>query len=166
MKRELIINGKTYPVEAVNMDGSRLAFVFEGKEYVFSQRKSRAGLVLVNDHRNHVVRCSRTARNVQVNVGSLEAFVEVPGAGRTKKTGGSGSGSLKSPMPGNIYKIFAKEGSLVKKGDKILILEAMKMEHTLTANSDGRLTKIFYKEGDQVEGDVALAAITPEEESE
>jgi biotin carboxyl carrier protein len=39
----------------------------------------------------------------------------------------------------------------------------MKMEHTLRANRDGRLTKIFFKEGDQVEGDVELAAITSEE---
>ena len=166
MKRELIINGKTFQVDAVNMDGQELSFVFEGKEYVFCQRKSKAGLVVVNDHQNHVVSCSRTARSVQVNIGALEAFIEVPGAVRTKKSGGSGSGSLKSPMPGNIFKIFAKEGSRVKKGDKILILEAMKMEHTLTANTDGRLTKIFYKEGDQVEGDVELAVITPAEETE
>ncbi len=165
MKRELIINGKTYQVDAVNMDGHELSFVFEGKDYVFKQRKNKSRLVITNDHLNHVVRCSRTARNVQVNIGPLEAFVELPGAVRAKKSGG-GSGSLKSSMPGNIFKIFVTEGSLVKKGDKILILEAMKMEHTMTANTDGRLTKIFYKEGDQVEGDVELAAITPEKDAE
>jgi biotin carboxyl carrier protein len=166
VKRELIINGKTCQVDDVKIDGSELRFVFEGKAYVFSQRKGTTGLMMTHDHQNHVVSCSRTARNVQVNIGSLEAFVEVPGAVRTKKAGSGGSGSLKSPMPGNIYKIFAREGSRVKKGDKILILEAMKMEHTLTAGMDGRLTKLFYQEGDQVEGEVELAVITPGEETE
>jgi biotin carboxyl carrier protein len=163
VKRELIINGNRCQVEAVKTDGSRLSFRFEGRDYSFTKQKGPAELVIVGDDRkNHVVRCSRTARNVQVNIGPLEAFIEVPEAGRSKKAA-SGGGSLKSPMPGIIFKIFAEEGSLVKAGDKILILEAMKMEHTLRANRDGRLTKIFFKEGDQVEGDVELAAITSEE---
>ena len=148
------------------MDAHELSFTLAGKEYTFLRQKNSARLVIVNENKNHVVRCSRTSRNVQINIGSLEAFVEVPSVSRAKKSAAGDGGSLKSPMPGVIYKIFAKEGSLVKKGEKILILEAMKMEHTLTANVDGRLTKIFYREGDQVEGDVELAAITPEEETE
>ncbi|MEW6078545.1 MAG: biotin/lipoyl-containing protein [Thermodesulfobacteriota bacterium] len=162
MKRELIINGDRYQVEAVKTDGNRLSFHFDGREYHFSKRQGPAELVITENNRNHVVRCSRSSRNVQVNIGPLEAFIEVPEVSRSKKSA-SGGGSLKSPMPGIIFKIFAEEGSLVKAGDKILILEAMKMEHTLRANRDGRLTKIFFKEGDQVEGDVELAAIASEE---
>ncbi len=166
MKRELVINGKPVEVAAVNLDGQELSFTFAGKDYVFLRQKGPARPVIVDGKGNHVVRCSRIAGKVQVNIGPLEAVVEVPGVSRSRQGGAGDGGSLKSPMPGKIYKIIAQEGSHVKKGDKILILEAMKMEHTLVAHCDGTLAKIFFNEGDQVEGDVELAAITAEEETD
>ena len=166
MKRELTINGDRICVDVIEVDDSQVRFAFDGRQYVFLRHKGPASLVIANDNKPYRVQCSRTVRGVQVNIGALEAFVEVPTISRSKKSGAEGSGSLKSPMPGNIFKIFAKEGDRVKKGDKILILEAMKMEHTLTANRDGLLTKLFFAEGDQVEGDVELAAITAKEDAE
>ncbi len=167
MKRELIIDGDKIQIESIAMDADELAFELDGKTYSFSKQKNQQNLVLMQDNKNQVVQCcaagqqtsGQTSKKVQVNIGSLEAVVEVPGASRSKKSSSGGQGSLKSPMPGKILKIMAEEGCQVKKGDKILIMEAMKMEHTLKANQDGKLTKIFFKEGDQVEGDVELAAI-------
>jgi biotin carboxyl carrier protein len=49
----------------------------------------------------------------------------------------SRQGQLTSPMPGKIIKLLVKEGATVSKGDPLLVLEAMKMEHTLTAHGDG-----------------------------
>ena len=57
---------------------------------------------------------------------------------------------VKSFIPGTISKIFVKEGQIVKKGQRLLILEAMKMMNNITAYSDGVLGKIHVKEGDRI----------------
>lgn len=54
---------------------------------------------------------------------------------------------LKSPMPGNIWKITSKEGQEVKAGDVLLILEAMKMENEIVAPRDGVISSIPVEEG-------------------
>ena len=59
-------------------------------------------------------------------------------------------GSLQAPMPGKIIKVLVQEKQSVKKGEVLLIMEAMKMEHKITAPKEGQLNKIFYKEGDRV----------------
>jgi len=60
------------------------------------------------------------------------------------------TGSLAAPMPGRVIKLFVEQGAHVKKGDPLLILEAMKMEHTITAPSDGTIKEIHYAAGEQV----------------
>ena len=58
-----------------------------------------------------------------------------------------------------ILKIFIKEGSEVEPGTPILVMEAMKMEHTIKASKKGVVEKIHYKEGDQVQGGVELVKL-------
>lgn len=53
-------------------------------------------------------------------------------------------------IPGNIPKVFVKEGKKVKEGQKLLILEAMKMKNMIFADRDETIKKIHVKEGDQV----------------
>ena len=76
-------------------------------------------------------------------------------------------GGLTSPMPGKVVKVFVNEGAAVKKGDLILILEAMKMEHKILAPEDGLVKKLFFKEGERVGQEVELVEIkaSPEAES-
>jgi 3-methylcrotonyl-CoA carboxylase alpha subunit len=59
-------------------------------------------------------------------------------------------GSLAAPMPGRVIKLMVEPGAGVKKGQPLLILEAMKMEHTITAPADGTVKEILYAAGDQV----------------
>jgi 3-methylcrotonyl-CoA carboxylase alpha subunit len=69
---------------------------------------------------------------------------------------------MMSPMPGKIFKVLKEVGEKVNKGDTILIMEAMKMEHPVKATSDGVIDNIFYKEGTQVDGGVELVSIIAE----
>jgi 3-methylcrotonyl-CoA carboxylase alpha subunit len=62
----------------------------------------------------------------------------------------TGGGSLAAPMPGRVIKLFVEPGAKVKRGEPLLILEAMKMEHTITAPSDGTVKEIHYAAGEQV----------------
>ena len=60
------------------------------------------------------------------------------------------AGSLTAPMPGRIVKVMTKPGAKVGKGEALLILEAMKMEHTITAPADGTVKTVHYAAGEQV----------------
>lgn len=65
---------------------------------------------------------------------------------------------VKAPMPGLILNLSVANGSTVKKGDKILVLEAMKMENDIVATADGVVT-YAVKKGDNVESGAVLAFI-------
>jgi biotin carboxyl carrier protein len=69
----------------------------------------------------------------------------------------SGTYEVKSPLPGNIMNVFVKENDEVKKGDKLLMYEAMKMENIIYAEKEGIIAKIRVKPGDNIlEGDVLM----------
>jgi len=59
--------------------------------------------------------------------------------------------NIKAPMPGLVLNIIIKEGDVVKKGDGLLVLEAMKMENLIKAQSDGKVKKIHIAKGAKVE---------------
>jgi len=78
---------------------------------------------------------------------------------------GSSSGDiLKSPMPGKVIKIQAQPGASVKKGDVLLIVEAMKMENNLLAPRDGVVEGVYTKEGEMVDGSKLLLKLVDIEE--
>ncbi len=66
---------------------------------------------------------------------------------RARAKPAAGDGAILSPMPGKIVSVAAKAGAKLKKGDPILVLEAMKMEHTLTAPFDGKLVELNAQSG-------------------
>jgi len=68
-----------------------------------------------------------------------------------------GAGSIKSPLPGVILDVYVKEGDLVKMGQKLLMLEAMKMENNIEADKAGKVVSIMKHKGDSVmEGEVLI----------
>jgi 3-methylcrotonyl-CoA carboxylase alpha subunit len=68
-------------------------------------------------------------------------------------------GSLLSPMPGKVIDVLVNTGDVVKKGTPLLILEAMKMEHTITAPMDGTVTTLHYAAGDMLDEGVELLVV-------
>jgi len=101
------------------------------------------------------------------NDGGIDDIVFVDGEMRTLRrvdprdvsladAGAAGDGSVKSPLPGKIIDVKVKEGASVSRGDALLVLEAMKMEHTLSAPSDGKVKRVIYNVGDQVAEGVDL----------
>ena len=70
-------------------------------------------------------------------------------------------GSLSAPMPGKVIALNVKKGSKVKAGDVLVILEAMKMEHSIKALEDGVVSKILISKNDQVENGAPLMTVDP-----
>ena len=76
----------------------------------------------------------------------------------------SGSGNvIEAPMPGVVRTVTAQPGQTVSKGDKLAVLEAMKMEHALLAVRDGTIAAVLVAEGDQVLAGAALIQLVEEE---
>jgi len=68
-----------------------------------------------------------------------------------------GTGNIKSPLPGVILDLYVREGDMVKIGQKLLMLEAMKMENIINADKEGKVTSIKAGKGDSVmEGDILI----------
>lgn len=67
---------------------------------------------------------------------------------------------IKAPMPGLVLNVLVSEGTEVKKGDNLLVLEAMKMENMIKSPTDGVIKKIEVKQGDKVEKNELLVVFS------
>lgn len=76
-----------------------------------------------------------------------------------KAAGQSGNYFVKAPMPGKIKEIFVSKGNMVKKGEPILILEAMKMQNQVLASTDSTVLDVKVKEDQTVLGDQELIVL-------
>ncbi len=68
-------------------------------------------------------------------------------------------GAVTSPMQGTILKVNVKVGDIVKKGDVIAVLEAMKMENDIVAHSSGTVKAVYAQKGKNVDANAVLAVI-------
>lgn len=76
-----------------------------------------------------------------------------------KTSGSAGAVKITAPMPGKIVAVKAQAGASVKKGDAVLVLEAMKMENEICAAQDGVIASVEVAVGDMVEGGDVLATM-------
>lgn len=85
---------------------------------------------------------------------------------RRHKPGGTvgakgGSGDARAPMPGQIVEVSVAPGDVVEAGQKLLVLEAMKMQQTITAGISGTVMSVSVKAGDQVTDGQNMVTIAP-----
>ena len=71
------------------------------------------------------------------------------------------SGGLTAPMPGKVVELKVKVGDSISKGDAVVILEAMKMEHEVNAPADGKVSEIYIKKEEQLENGALLMIVDP-----
>jgi 3-methylcrotonyl-CoA carboxylase alpha subunit len=76
--------------------------------------------------------------------------------------GEADEGRLTAPMPGKIIALLVSAGERVVKGTPLLIMEAMKMEHTIIAPGDGTVSELLYAVGDQVDEGAQLLSLSVE----
>ncbi len=134
------IGGKPTRVSRYGCDGDRLWFVEHGGHLRRARVTSAAGKTWV------------------LSEGLLLALVEEP---RFAEVGHArAAGGLVAPMPGKVVKVLASVGQDVLAGAPLVVLEAMKMEHTVRASESGIVRAVHVVVGDQVDGDRLLAVVT------
>ena len=156
MTNKYYLNGEKEALEKIETSFDQgypcLSFSFKGKDYFFQILKQSCDyLILQWEQQRFKIFFFQDQFLVRDKLATIVKDKLV----RQKKKNQE-AGDIISPMPGRILKVMVTEGSTVKSGDSLLILEAMKMEHTLKAPRDGKVGKIFFKEGQLVEGGVEL----------
>lgn len=160
---ELMIDGKLVLVkDVVKSSPTSVSFTLNDKNYQFDfvHKESSDQIYLQEQIGNQEIKKGQTRRILKVAPYFISSYgdeivIERPKKIRTKKHH-QDMGQMLSPMPGKILKIMVTEGQDVKARDPLLVMEAMKMEHTIFASKDGKIGKIYFKEGDQVSGGVEL----------
>jgi 3-methylcrotonyl-CoA carboxylase alpha subunit len=146
----LFVEGESEHPVRVLFSASGLRLAVHGKEHAFAGKPlDDAALSIRLDERTYRARVLRDGDDWHVFAGGDYRRL-------TLRHGLSGQdeearrGSLAAPMPGRIVQVMSRPGETVKKGQPLLILEAMKMEHTVTAPADGIVKEIHFAAGEQV----------------
>jgi 3-methylcrotonyl-CoA carboxylase alpha subunit len=138
----LEIDGKKVEVDGTLGEDGRLSALVGGMKHgVFFFASGHAFDLFVDGHRYHI------------------ALPDPLSA----ETAEAAAGGLTAPMPGTIRALLAEDGATVEKGQALVILEAMKMEHTIRAPSAGVVKSLHYPVGAMVEAGAVLVEFEPEE---
>ncbi len=141
-KYKLKINGNIYNAEVISVDDNIAHVEINGSTYAVELDKA--------------IKTSKTPTLVRSNaVPSTDSHPSV--AKTSSPAGPKGGGTIKSPLPGVVLNILVKPGDQVKIGQRLLILEAMKMENNIDADKEGKVVSVAKNKGDSVmEGDVLV----------
>ena len=122
-----------------------------------------------NDMKNYTVTVNGNVYDVTVEEGASTGAVSAPAApkaapkaaaaAKPAATGIAGSVKINAPMPGKIVDVKVKVGDAVKKGQTVLVLEAMKMENDIVAPEDGTVASINAAVGSAVEAGETIATL-------
>ena len=124
-----------------------------------------------NDMKNYTITVNGNVYDVTVEEGASTGAVSAPAApkaapkaaaapaAKPAATGTAGSVKINAPMPGKIVDVKVKVGDAVKKGQTVLVLEAMKMENEICAPQDGTVATVECAAGDSVESGKVLVSM-------
>jgi biotin carboxyl carrier protein len=136
------INGNQYNAEVLSIEDNIAEIEINGTKYIVEVDKDM-----------QPVKTPKLVRSVSVP--STDAHPSV--AKTSNPSSPKGAGTIKSPLPGVILELFVKEGDMVKIGQRLLVLEAMKMENNIEADKAGIVVSIAKNKGDSVmEGDILM----------
>ncbi|MGI6314123.1 MAG: biotin/lipoyl-containing protein [Candidatus Cryptobacteroides sp.] len=156
------INGKTYEVSVNSVKDGIADVSVNGVNYNVEIENAPASVQAPAPAATAAQTIAASAP-VQSAPASAKAPASTPtpalaSASATASAPATGGSKITSPLPGVVIELCVKEGEAVKRGQKLLVLEAMKMENEIQAESDGTVSKLFVNKGDSVlEGaDLAL----------
>jgi 3-methylcrotonyl-CoA carboxylase alpha subunit len=163
---ELLIQDQQYAVGVEQLGrGSTLRYLIHSEERAIRAQGKIVGQELHAEIDGHRMRVSigenKTTYTLYTQGIGIQFSLIEPDLGDEDE--GESAGALEAPMNGTIVDIVATLGATVKKGDTLLIMEAMKMEHTIRAPRDGQVVEFYYQIGDLVNGGAEMLNFEAEE---
>jgi biotin carboxyl carrier protein len=141
-KFKFTINGNEYAADVISIEENTAEVAINGVSYTVEI-----------DQKMQTVKTPKLVRTPAVPSTDSHPSVSKTASPSAPK----GTGSIKSPLPGVILDIYVREGDTVKIGQKLIMLEAMKMENNINADKEGRVASIKVSKGDSVmEGDILI----------
>ena len=144
------IDGKNFNVELLKKYGSN-TFSFAVNQKLMQvniEVDNEKNLLIAYDGLTYQIEVTNETKKM------LSKFIQM-----SSSSNHSGAGKMKAPMPGMVVKILTQEGAEVNIGDKLIIIEAMKMENSLSSPVAGIVKSIKVKEGTAVEKDAVMIEI-------
>ncbi len=165
MNVTLHIDGKPVTLEKVSRKTQEVSFALNGAIYVFRSARLPDGSFLLEREVKPGVWQRISGQTWQgkdfkrVQLGALEAKISELKAGTTSS--GESALSPTAPMPGVIRQVLVNKGDKVAKGQPLIVMEAMKLQTTLSAGGEGTVEAVMVKAGDLVTEGAELVKLTP-----
>ena len=133
-------------------------FLFSNNKEAFIYSSDEDGIDMIFDGKRHYSRVTVSKNNILVHMPFGDVMLELKP--RFKMPGTEITiGGLIAPLPGKVIDVKVKKGKKVKAGDTLVILEAMKMEHSIKASEDGTVSELLISVNDQVENGALLMVV-------
>ncbi|MDH5474376.1 MAG: acetyl-CoA carboxylase biotin carboxyl carrier protein subunit [Cyclobacteriaceae bacterium] len=152
-KHEVRKEGNTFFINEIAFDWDIIPIGKDKYHIIYNHQSYNAELITIDPEKKEVtLKINEEVHHILVK-DKFDLLLEKLGMANMSS---AQLNEIKAPMPGLILSIDIKEGDEVKKGDSIMILEAMKMENVLKSPGDGVVRKIPVKKGDSVEKNTIL----------
>ena len=126
-------------------------FKINGKDYAVTIGEAEGKMLSVNvNGASYEVELENAHVQAPVQAAPAPQAAAAPAPAAAPKAAASAGEKVNSPLPGVIIEVSVKEGQAVKAGQKVAVLEAMKMENEIPAPKDGTVTAIHVNKGDSV----------------
>lgn len=153
---------------AMKRDGARLTADVDGRVYELEVSEPEPNVWLFK-HENRIYQIfvspnERASEPSAVNVGNQNFEIKIYDPKRLRGGGAAGEAAdgaseIKTAMPGKLVRVLVETGAEIKKGDGVLIVEAMKMQNEMKSPKDGIVKEIRFTEGATVNAGDILAVI-------
>ena len=126
-------------------------FKINGKDYAVTIGEAEGKMLSVNvNGASYEVELENAPVQAPVQAAPAPQAAAAPAPAAAPKAAAGAGEKVNSPLPGVIIEVSVKEGQAVKAGQKVAVIEAMKMENEIAAESDGTVTAIHVNKGDSV----------------
>ncbi len=157
------LGNKTYKVGFEESEGLSFFSMDDEQKEIQSLRIDENTYSILVDNRSLTVGIFREGKKIQIfHEGDLYEVEAVSGRDASQAEG-PGSLNITAPMHSRVVKILKKQGDSVEAGDSVIVVEAMKMESELKASASGEIKEVRVKEGQTVEKDAVLVALSDSE---
>ena len=141
------LNEKKYNAELIKIDSNLYSMILDGQTCTVAIKKEGKSIEIFYK-------------------GDLFSF-EVPSArDKSSLENASGVDKISAPMPGRVVKVLKKVGDIIKEGEGLIVVEAMKMESELKSSIDGKVSEISVKDGDTVDLGAHLITVENDEKED